>query len=160
MGRHRDLTWIQQTAYTSLYLMVHKSVYILGFFLFHFQTCSSLCSLPGVWTLLRPQGPLPLWLSLPTPLGQQDLHVLLSSQQHGFQVLLQRDWVPGCHADQPHHHLRRIHTQVSYNHSLKYWRAEMRHQKFTAVGSQSLRFLHLGTRSEFQGSFHLFFNLS
>lgn len=32
MGRHRDLTWIQQTAYTSLYLMVHKSVEHSGFF--------------------------------------------------------------------------------------------------------------------------------
>lgn len=34
MGRHRDLTWIQQTAYTSLYLMVHKSVEHSGVFFY------------------------------------------------------------------------------------------------------------------------------
>lgn len=75
--------------------------------------CSPLGSLPSVWTLLWPQGALPLWISLPSPLRQQDLHVLLPPQQHRLQVLLQRDRVPDSHADQPHHHLRRLRTQVS-----------------------------------------------
>lgn len=77
------------------------------------QHCSPLGSLPGVWTLFWPQGALPLRLSLPTSFRQQDLHVLLPPQQHGLQILLQRDWVPDGHADQPHHHLRWICTQVS-----------------------------------------------
>lgn len=77
------------------------------------QNCSPLGSLPSVWTLLWPQGALPLWLSLSTPLRQQDVHVLLPPQQHRLQILLQRDRVPDGHADQPHHHLRRLCTQVS-----------------------------------------------
>lgn len=81
--------------------------------------CSSLSSLPGVWTLLGPQGALSLRLSLPTPLRQQDLHVLLPPQQHSLQVLLQRDWVPDGHADQPHHHLWWLCTQVSDNNNNK-----------------------------------------
>lgn len=75
--------------------------------------CSPISSLPSVRTLLRPQGALPLRLSLPAPLGQQDLHVLLPPQQHRIQILLQRDRVPDDHAAQPHHHLRWICTQVS-----------------------------------------------
>lgn len=74
---------------------------------------SPFSSLPGVRTLFRPQGALPLRLSLPTPVRQQDLHVLLSPQQHRIQILLQRDWVPGSHAAKPHQHLRWICTQVS-----------------------------------------------
>ena len=77
------------------------------------QICSPLSSFPSVWTLLRPQGALPLRLSLSTPLGQQVLRVLLPPQQHRLQILLQRDWVPDGHAAQPHHHLRRLCTQVS-----------------------------------------------
>lgn len=89
-------------------------------FLFFFSPplshhCSPLSSLPSVWTLLWPKGAVPLWLSLPTPLRQQDLYVLLPPQQHRLQVLLQRDWVPVGHAGQPHHHLWWLCTQVS-NH--------------------------------------------
>ncbi len=40
--------------------------------------CSSLCTLQGVWALLWPQGALSLWFPLPSTLGQQDLHILLS----------------------------------------------------------------------------------
>lgn len=76
-------------------------------------TRSPVGSLPGVWALLWPQGALPLRLSLPAPLRQQDLHVLLPPQQHGVQILLQRERVPDGHAAQPHDHLRRIRTQVS-----------------------------------------------
>lgn len=75
--------------------------------------CSSISSLPCLWTLLWPQGSLPLWLSLPAPLRQQDLHVLLSPQQHRIQILLQRDGVPDGHAAEPHRHVRWIRTQVS-----------------------------------------------
>lgn len=77
------------------------------------SNCSSFSSLPCLWTLLWPQGSLPLWLSLPAPLRQQDLHVLLSPQQHRIQILLQRDGVPDGHAAEPHRHVRWIRTQVS-----------------------------------------------
>lgn len=115
-----------QTTYNSVTKITktHPSCQILNGFLD--LTCcllqhhSPLSSLPGVWTLLRPQGALPLWLSLPTPLRQQNLHVLLSPQQHRLQILLQRDWVPDGHADQPYHHLRWICTQVSDNVLLFY----------------------------------------
>lgn len=82
---------------------------------------SSVSPLPGVRALFWPQGPVPLRFSLPAPLRQQDLHVLLSPQQHRFQILLQRDRVPDGHAAQPHHHLRWIRSQVSSTKMLSAW---------------------------------------
>lgn len=98
-------------------LCLAPEYYIYGFFFFFSPPvshhCSPLCSLPSVWTLLWPQRAVSLWLSLPTPLRQQDLYVLLPPQQHRLQVLLQRDWVPVGHAGQPHHHPWWLCTQVS-----------------------------------------------
>lgn len=88
----------------------------VSFFFFSLpHLCSPLSSLPSVWTLLWPQRAVPLWLSLPAPLRQQDLYVLLPPQQHRLQVLLQRDRVPAGHAGQPHHHIWWLCTQVSNN---------------------------------------------
>lgn len=83
-------------------------------FLSSLSICSSIGSLSRVRTLLWPQGALPLWFPLPAPLRQQDLHILLPSQQHGIQILLQRDRVPDGHAVEPNGHVGWIRTQVSY----------------------------------------------
>lgn len=74
---------------------------------------SSLGSFSGLWTLHWPQGPVSFRLPLSSPVRQQDLHVLLSPQQHCLQVLLQWHWVSNHHAGQPYNHAGWVFTQVS-----------------------------------------------